>query len=349
MAKLALFFAVFVTLLGSGPLSAQSSVSAPDGDPADQPQASAANLSLFVFQSGVPQNAIDVMAAEHLGQTDDRGALFFSLKPGRHTLEIGRDQQVLASIPLTLIANESVQLLITLFDDGRDASIVLDSSNENQGISAEAPAAQLVGEGDPGTLTGKVFSAESGEGVAGARVFISGTPIDLRTSEEGKFDVELPPGSYSISIMHGDHATVTRDGILIVSDQSTPIDLELVPGGLELPEFVVLEPFIEGSLASVLEEQRTSTGVANVLGAESISRSGDSDAAGALKRVTGLTLVDGRYVYVRGLGERYSSALLNGANIPSPDPTRRVVPLSLFPADILASVLVQKSLSLIHI
>jgi hypothetical protein len=82
-----------------------------------------------------------------------------------------------------------------------------------------------------------------------------------------------------------------------------------------------------------------------VLGIEQISRAGDSDVAGALRRVTGLTLVDGKYVYVRGLGERYSSVLLNGAPVPSPDPSRRVVPLDLFPVEILSGVVIQKSFS----
>ena len=81
----------------------------------------------------------------------------------------------------------------------------------------------------------------------------------------------------------------------------------------------------------------------DVLSAEQISRAGDSDVGGALKRVTGLTLVDGSFIFVRGLGERYSSVLLNGANLPSPDPTRRVLPLDLFPTDIISEIVVQKT------
>lgn len=97
-----------------------------------------------------------------------------------------------------------------------------------------------------------------------------------------------------------------------------------------------------GGQALYLDEKRASLVVAETLGAEQIARTGDSDAATTLKRVTGLTLVDGRFVYVRGLGERYSSVTLNGAQIPSPDPTRRVVPLDLFPTDLLDGVVVQK-------
>ena len=97
-----------------------------------------------------------------------------------------------------------------------------------------------------------------------------------------------------------------------------------------------------GGQALYLDEKRASAVVSETLGAEQIARTGDSDAATTLKRVTGLTLVDGRFVYVRGLGERYSSVTLNGAQIPSPDPTRRVVPLDLFPTDLLDGVVVQK-------
>jgi outer membrane receptor for ferrienterochelin and colicin len=97
--------------------------------------------------------------------------------------------------------------------------------------------------------------------------------------------------------------------------------------------------------AAFVDEKRASADVKEALSAEEISRAGDSDAAAALKRVTGLTLVNGKYVYVRGLGERYSSVLFNGAQLPSPDPTRRVVPLDLFPTDILEGVIVQKSYS----
>lgn len=100
-----------------------------------------------------------------------------------------------------------------------------------------------------------------------------------------------------------------------------------------------------GAEALYLDEKRVSAVVTEALSAEQISRTGDSDAATTLKRVPGLSLIDGRYVYVRGLGERYSSVLLNGAQIPSPDFTRRVVPLDLFPTELLDGIIVQKSYS----
>jgi len=93
------------------------------------------------------------------------------------------------------------------------------------------------------------------------------------------------------------------------------------------------------------EPQQESTAVANFLSMEDLDRTGDSNAAQALMRLTGLSVASGRYVYVRGLGDRYSAALLNGASLPSPDPLRRQVPLDLFPSNILAGATVQKTFS----
>lgn len=100
---------------------------------------------------------------------------------------------------------------------------------------------------------------------------------------------------------------------------------------------------LRSSASEALEERREQIAVADIMGTEQIARTGDSSAAGALRRITGLTLKDGKFIYVRGLGERYSSTSLNGATVPSPDPTRNVVPLDMFPASIIESLSVQKS------
>jgi outer membrane receptor protein involved in Fe transport len=99
---------------------------------------------------------------------------------------------------------------------------------------------------------------------------------------------------------------------------------------------------VTGAIPSVV---RRSPEVVSVLSAEDIARTGEGDIAGALSRVSGLSVVGSGFVYVRGLGDRYSLALLNGLALPSPEPLRRVVPLDLFPTSVLASAFVQKSYS----
>jgi hypothetical protein len=112
---------------------------------------------------------------------------------------------------------------------------------------------------------------------------------------------------------------------------------------VELSELVVISPHIEGSLSLLTDERRNASGVTDALGSEQMARSGDGNAAAALKRVSGLSVMGGKYIYVRGLGERYSSTLFNGAVLPSPEPSRRVVPLDMFPTGILGSVVVRKT------
>lgn len=92
-------------------------------------------------------------------------------------------------------------------------------------------------------------------------------------------------------------------------------------------------------------QQRSSSQVVNVLSSEQIARTGEGNIAGSLSRVSGLSVVGSGYVYVRGLGDRYSLALLNGSPLPSPEPLKRVVPLDLFPSEVISSSLVQKSYS----
>src|SRR6478735_9931747 len=118
-------------------------------------------------------------------------------------------------------------------------------------------------------------------------------------------------------------------------EQPADVDSDVsVPGGVIL---------VTGRVSR--DPTRGSTQVLSVLSNEQIQRTGEGNIAGALGRVTGLSVVGNGYVYVRGLGDRYSLALLNGSPLPSPEPLKRVVPLDLFPTGVIASSLVQKSYS----
>ncbi len=109
-------------------------------------------------------------------------------------------------------------------------------------------------------------------------------------------------------------------------------------GETEVEEIIVNGKFIPDVIRDTSE-------VANFLSVEDVQRAGDDNAAQALTRITGISLVSGKFVYVRGLGERYSQALLNGSPLPSPEPLQRVIPLDLFPASILSGTVIQKTYS----
>ncbi len=124
-----------------------------------------------------------------------------------------------------------------------------------------------------------------------------------------------------------------------VDDRAPDDDVDIsAPGGNFSGDIIVRGKFMPNPIRATSE-------VVSVLGEAEIARAADGDIAGSLQRVTGLSVVGGRFVFVRGLGERYSLALLNGLPLPSPEPLRRVVPLDLFPTSVIASTVVQKSYS----
>lgn len=276
-------------------------------------------------------------------KTNANGSVAGKLPPGNYRITIQTaDQQYGFDLPLQ--ADENIQILLTFYTDGREPLINAESSVAGVTAGTAGSAQEQVEQGD-GTMTIQVLSEETKKPVKDVQVFLSGLKQKLRTDAKGQVKVDVPVGSYSVSLLHAAYSSQTKDSIKVSKDQDTPLTFSLTPAGVELAEYVVLEPFLAGTIASVIGEQKDSASVTTILGAEQFSRSGDSDVASALRRASGLTLVGGQFVFIRGLGERFSSTLVNGAAIPSPDPTRRVVPLDLFPTSILESVLVQKTYS----
>lgn len=300
-----------------------------------------AQVSVYVFLKGSPLADISITADDQTSAvTNASGLAELSLSGGQQTLTFRSAGDVIYQYPIKLQDDELYQLLVDFKVKG-DTEPLVDIETSADAITSNT-AAEVVEDAIIVPVSGLITNAENQRPVRGAKVYISGLSDYIETDETGRFSLELSVGTYNISVLHAQFNSQIKNDLDLSNPEGNVLNIELTPAGTELPEFVVVEPFIEGSLASVLEERRENNSVANYLSMEQISKSGDSDAAGALKRVTGLTLVDGRFIFIRGLGERYSSTLLNGANLPSPDPTRRVVPLDLFPTSIIESIEVQK-------
>ncbi len=288
---------------------------------------------------GGPAAGLTVFVGGLAAVTDADGAFRVRVAPGAHDVSVRGDGEIVGRVgAVQAVAGQVTEVLVTWVPG---ASVLT--------ATVEAPAGGVVTgpveDGPVGRLAGVVTDAESGQPVAGARVFVRGLVIEATTAPDGRFSLEVPAGAWELSVVAPAYASQGVPDVLVVADAETPLALDLVPAGLALDAFTVRVPAITGGTAALLDERKESSAVADVLGAEQMARSGDSSAAGALRRVTGLTLVGGRFVFVRGLGERYSTTLLNGGQLPSPEPERRVVPLDLFPAAILDSVVVQKTFS----
>ena len=275
--------------------------------------------------------------------TDADGGLRVALVAGEHRLQItppgGAPQPVDGVV---LVSGETTDVIVTLAADGTIASADRMAPNAE---AREQPAAQSAAEpvGPPGVIAGRVFSSEGGSPVPEARVYVAGQAIDATTDAGGRFTLQVPEGTHKLSVIHTKFSPQTVDTVKVMAEQTTEIAVELTPAALELEDFVVTAPHIEGGVASMLEDRRNNAMVSDSIGAEEIARMPASDAAAAAQRVVGATIVGGRFVFVRGLGERYSNALLNGAPLPSPEPDRATVPLDLFPAQILASLDISKT------
>lgn len=163
------------------------------------------------------------------------------------------------------------------------------------------------------------------------------------TDSYGNFTLDLPPGPVTVSTQR--EGFTVASAAVEVGEEALEITFTIAPENLPSSVIEVIEQRSGGSTVSVMQERKEATGVNEVVGVEQMKKAGDADAAAALRRVTGLTVVDGRYVFVRGLGDRYSASMLNGSMLPSPEPEKRVVPLDLFPTAMLEAVVVRKSWS----
>ncbi|MGZ8866927.1 MAG: TonB-dependent receptor domain-containing protein [Thermoanaerobaculia bacterium] len=161
------------------------------------------------------------------------------------------------------------------------------------------------------------------------------------TGMEGEFAVGgLVPGTYKVEAVLDGFQTLSHD-VKLVTNQKVDVAFTLVPAFGETVE-VVAQAAQTGEV-EVLETRRQSAVVSDSISAEEIRRTPDSSAASVVERLTGVTLIGDKYVFVRGLGERYSGTTMNGATLPTTETDKRVVPLDLFPAKLLSTVNVVKT------
>lgn len=206
-----------------------------------------------------------------------------------------------------------------------------------------APSA-LTAQDAIGRITGRIIDAETGQPVAGAGVQVVGTTLGAMSGVDGRYlIVRVPAGTVTITVRRIGYAQKTVTGLMLPAGGALEQDVTLAEAKLQLTAVTVSAAAERGSVNSALDAQRTATGIVNAITAEQISKSPDGDAAKAIQRVSGVTVQDGRSVFVRGLGERYTVTSLNGARMPSPEPEKRFVPLDMFPAGLLQSINVSKT------
>ncbi len=195
-----------------------------------------------------------------------------------------------------------------------------------------------------GRIVGTVVDAETGETLIGVNVIIEGTIKGTATDIDGNYTIRrVAPGSYSLVVTYLSYSSQTITGVIVGEGETVRLDIAMQPESEFLDEIVVTAEAVQSGEAGLLATQKKSVPVQDGISSEEISRTGDGNVGSAMKRVSGVSVVGGKDVYVRGLGNRYSNVQLNGAPVPSTNPNKKEAPVDILSSGIVDNILVQKT------
>ena len=290
--------------------------------------AHAGEAVFFITDQGQPVDTLSVIVDGDKKLVGKNGVVTFDLGGGSHKVELSEFGEWAGEFEFNAAANQNAEIKVEMIA----GEAVPEVSVYTPGQETEAVLGQI---------SGYIESDETGGGVEGARISVEGQDIAVQTDGEGYFELELPRGEYDLRIAHPSYGNRDVKGLRVFGNSATAVNLNMsLSGDSAIEEVVAVGSYVPNSVTT---QQRDSSAVLSAIGSEQMARFGDSNAASALKRVAGVSLVGGQYAVVRGLKGRYISSTLNGLGMPSTDPMRRDVPLDLFPASVLGGIEIQKS------
>ncbi len=216
------------------------------------------------------------------------------------------------------------------------------------GVGGQEPQGGSPGRETPevGRIVGRILDGETGRPLANAQVYLADGTVGTLSSVDGRYLLRgVSAGIHGLRVTLLGYAPERIPEVRVLEGATTTVDVVLRPRAVAVEGITVTAAAERGSTSFLLAERARAAVVTDAVGREEIARSPDGDAAAALRRVPGLTVVDGSFAHIRGLGERYTAATLDGAPLASPVPDRRAVPLDLFPTSLLESIVAVKGYS----
>lgn len=190
-----------------------------------------------------------------------------------------------------------------------------------------------------GSLKGTVIDKDNGDPLISATVFIKGTKKGANTKFDGTFLIkDIPAGTYDIEISYIGFKKYEITGLEIKPGKLQSIEVLMLSDVSTTEEVVVTAKAVKETGAALLKERQKAAAFSDAIGAQEIARSGGNDAGDALKKVTGATVVGGKQVLIRGLGNRYALTQLNGASLASADPDQKTVDMDMFQAGMIENI-----------
>ncbi len=195
-----------------------------------------------------------------------------------------------------------------------------------------------------GTIRGAIYEQSTGEPLFGVSVLVKETSTGAVTDFDGKFEIKVAPGTYSLQISYISYSTITLTD-LVVEESGVKVidDILMQDEASELETVTIAASAIRTTESALMSVKRNAANLLDGISASTFRQIGDGDAASAVKRVTGVSIEGGKYVYVRGLGDRYTKTVLNGVDVPGLDPDRNALQMDIFPTNVIDNILVSKS------
>lgn len=196
-----------------------------------------------------------------------------------------------------------------------------------------------------GKITGVIKEEGSNSPLAGVSVAIVGAPQATSSDFEGDYTLEVAPGIYKIVFSYVGYQKKEITDIKVEAGKSALVDVNLTSTDNKIDEVVITVSARKNTEQSILNMQKSSGVVMDGLSSQAIQRSGASNIASAVRVVPGVSVQEGKYLYVRGLGDRYTKSILNGVDIPGLDPDKNTVQMDIFPTGVLENIIVMKTAS----
>ena len=285
-------------------------------------------LIVYVFSNGAPVAGADVTVdGDVIGSTRPDGSVTGDLSSGGHAISVESSS---GETGVVRFASNSGQFADVIFDLATGDALVE--------VHSIAEAATDRRNAKKGTLAVRVL--RDGRPEAGVIVSVSGEGV-ATTGADGVIQKTVPRGLYTISaggVARSERAVAGTTRAVTLTLESEQISVEVATPQLE-------EVFVTGTFdpSGFEVSERDTTGVVDTIGVELLSRYSDSDVAASVVRVPGISVQDSKYIFIRGLGGRYVAATLNNSTMPSTNPSKRTVPLDLFPSSFVSQLDIKKT------
>ena len=202
----------------------------------------------------------------------------------------------------------------------------------------------LAANAQKGIIRGVVMDGEMGEPLFSATVVVKGTTNGAITDLDGNFEIKVDPGTVALELSYIGYKTITVEGVEVKANEVTVLNNIVLNEDSDMGiEVVVTAEAIESNEVAIINIKSKSASMIDGISSDKIRQIGDGNVAEATKRVTGVSVEGGKYVYVRGLGDRYSKTTLNGVDVPGLDPDRNSLQMDIFPTSLISNIIVSKT------